>query len=604
MIAKTIGVPIEFVTVTSPGRIPALFTDRADMVVSIFSITAPRALQVAFSIPYASQSSVVLAPKSVNIKSAKDLVGLKVGVTRGTGEDGTIVGRLNFPSNEPRFNVPERVDGKVKWRKTDDATSLFDERDWEPDPHDPATRSVPMGSMNTRRDVDGVKVGQIRVGDEIMDSSQQYRKVLAVRDSIDGQIEITVAKNDGTPVARPIKLKRTRFAPIRRDGIPLQNWSQEAVDAKAADADRTRAEAEAYDAKVKELAATHELPERLVDEWRAYDFTVGTGSYGGVDTREVADLVYGGTGTSEMRKAYSTLKGLEDAGLVVPQDVNGDWESGGQTASGKATLIWTPPALDEYQGWTMERRFAEYLSGRDLGPTIDEGDDGKGWEPGAITPPDGPDGGGGPGAPDTPDAPGDATPEPDGGLESLSDADLATVKAAAIEWVNVTPEPDAMRQLADVLDEEARRAELAGDTDRAAKLRANAAKWRKNAGDADEPDPEPEVDPEVERRAGYETIVADTTTIIDANRTAAEREGADPFAVNFLADTLDRRAAAYDELDRTDDAAADRAHAGRLRGALAERQAREEAAVALALAVSVYRNRETVDVDQFNLLRS
>lgn len=185
---------------------------------------------------------------------------------------------------------------------------------------------------------------------------------------------------------------------------------------------------------------------------------------------------------------------------------------------------------------------------------------------------------------DEPDTPGDATPETDGSLESLSDTDLATVKAAAIEWVNVTPEPDAMRQLADVLDEEARRAELAGDTDRAAKLRANAAKWRKSAGDADEPDPEPtpepeaEVDPEVERRAGYETVVADTTTIIDANRTAAEREGADPFAVNFLADTLDRRAAAYDELGRTDDAAADRAHAERLRGALAERQAREEAA--------------------------
>ena len=32
--------------------------------------------------------------------------------------------------------------------------------------------------------------------------------------------------------------------------------------------------------------------------------------------------------------------------------------------------------------------------------------------------------------------------------------------------------------------------------------------------------------------------------------------------------------------------------------------AAEEASVALALAVSVYRNRETVDVDQMNLLRS
>jgi polar amino acid transport system substrate-binding protein len=90
LIGKALGVPVEFVTVTSPGRIPALLTNRADIVVSIFSITAERALQVAFTIPYASQSSVVLAPKSVNIKSAKDLVGLKVGVTRGTGEDGLL----------------------------------------------------------------------------------------------------------------------------------------------------------------------------------------------------------------------------------------------------------------------------------------------------------------------------------------------------------------------------------------------------------------------------------------------------------------------------------------------------------------------------------
>ncbi|MCX5494061.1 transporter substrate-binding domain-containing protein [Kaistia dalseonensis] len=90
LIGTAMGVPVEFVTVTSPGRIPALLTNRADMVVSIFSITAQRALQVSFSIPYASQSSVVLAPKSTAIKSAKDLVGLKVGVTRGTGEDGLL----------------------------------------------------------------------------------------------------------------------------------------------------------------------------------------------------------------------------------------------------------------------------------------------------------------------------------------------------------------------------------------------------------------------------------------------------------------------------------------------------------------------------------
>jgi polar amino acid transport system substrate-binding protein len=90
LVGKALGVPVEFVTVTSPGRIPSLLTNRVDMVISIFSITPQRALQVAFSIPYAGQSSVVLAPKSLKIKGPQDLVGLKVGVTRGTGEDGLL----------------------------------------------------------------------------------------------------------------------------------------------------------------------------------------------------------------------------------------------------------------------------------------------------------------------------------------------------------------------------------------------------------------------------------------------------------------------------------------------------------------------------------
>src|SRR4051794_2688912 len=43
LIAKSLGVKLEFVTVNSPGRIPALLTNRFDIVVSIFSITAERA---------------------------------------------------------------------------------------------------------------------------------------------------------------------------------------------------------------------------------------------------------------------------------------------------------------------------------------------------------------------------------------------------------------------------------------------------------------------------------------------------------------------------------------------------------------------------------
>ena len=101
LVGKALGVPVEFVTVTSPGRIPSLLTNRVDMVISIFSITPERALQVAFSIPYAGQSSVVLAPKSLDIKGPEDLVGLKVGVTRGTGEDGLLTAQAEkFPGIE------------------------------------------------------------------------------------------------------------------------------------------------------------------------------------------------------------------------------------------------------------------------------------------------------------------------------------------------------------------------------------------------------------------------------------------------------------------------------------------------------------------------
>lgn len=87
---EALGVPVEFVTVTSPGRIPSLLTKQVDVVISIFSITPARAIQIDYSIPYAGQSAVVIAPKGTAIASHADLVGKKVGLTRGTGEDGLL----------------------------------------------------------------------------------------------------------------------------------------------------------------------------------------------------------------------------------------------------------------------------------------------------------------------------------------------------------------------------------------------------------------------------------------------------------------------------------------------------------------------------------
>jgi polar amino acid transport system substrate-binding protein len=87
LIAKSLGVKLEFVTVNSPGRIPALLSNRVDIVVSIFSITAERAQQVWFTDPYAGQCSAIVGPKAREAHSLKDVEGLKVAVTRGTPED-------------------------------------------------------------------------------------------------------------------------------------------------------------------------------------------------------------------------------------------------------------------------------------------------------------------------------------------------------------------------------------------------------------------------------------------------------------------------------------------------------------------------------------
>jgi polar amino acid transport system substrate-binding protein len=106
LIGKNLKVPVEFVTVNSPGRIPALLSNRVDMVVAIFSITAERALQVSFSIPYAGQSAVLIAPKTSSIKGPDDLKTLKVGVTRGALEDGALT-----QMNPPGMNLLRFDDG-------------------------------------------------------------------------------------------------------------------------------------------------------------------------------------------------------------------------------------------------------------------------------------------------------------------------------------------------------------------------------------------------------------------------------------------------------------------------------------------------------------
>jgi polar amino acid transport system substrate-binding protein len=94
MIADAMGVKYVHVAVTGNNRIAFLQTHKVDIIVSTFSITADRAKAVNFSIPYALQRSVVVAPADVAIKGYDDLLKLKVGVARGTTHEKRILGHV------------------------------------------------------------------------------------------------------------------------------------------------------------------------------------------------------------------------------------------------------------------------------------------------------------------------------------------------------------------------------------------------------------------------------------------------------------------------------------------------------------------------------
>ena len=103
LIAKDLGVKLELVPVVSKQRIPFLETDRVDLVVSSMGANPKRAKSINFSSAYAPFYSGAFAASKLNIAGAKDLKGLKVGVTGGTLEDLEITKMVPKGTNIVRF---------------------------------------------------------------------------------------------------------------------------------------------------------------------------------------------------------------------------------------------------------------------------------------------------------------------------------------------------------------------------------------------------------------------------------------------------------------------------------------------------------------------
>jgi polar amino acid transport system substrate-binding protein len=90
LLAKSLGVKLELVPVTGPNRIPYLLTNKIDVLIATFGITAERSKQVLFSNPYSTLTIYVLAPKSLAIKAPEDLKSVTISVARASTQDTAI----------------------------------------------------------------------------------------------------------------------------------------------------------------------------------------------------------------------------------------------------------------------------------------------------------------------------------------------------------------------------------------------------------------------------------------------------------------------------------------------------------------------------------
>lgn len=84
LLAKDLGVNIDFVYVANADRIDTLLSNKADIILSALSITPERERVISFSVPYSVIALVIGAPKKLQVTGYRDLTGKRVGVGRNT----------------------------------------------------------------------------------------------------------------------------------------------------------------------------------------------------------------------------------------------------------------------------------------------------------------------------------------------------------------------------------------------------------------------------------------------------------------------------------------------------------------------------------------
>ena len=105
LFGKELGVQVQFVPLEVANRIPALTAGRVDVLFATMAMFPDRAKAVQFSKPYVANQIVLLAPKTVDIKTNADMGKVTIAVARGAAQDTEVT------KNAPAGTNVLRLDG-------------------------------------------------------------------------------------------------------------------------------------------------------------------------------------------------------------------------------------------------------------------------------------------------------------------------------------------------------------------------------------------------------------------------------------------------------------------------------------------------------------
>lgn len=117
---KYLGVPVEFVPLEVANRIPALTSGRVDLLFATMAMFPDRAKAVQFSKPYVANIILLIAPKSIEIKTPADMAKLSsIGVARAAAQDTQVTKNAPAGTNILRFDgdaasIQALVSGQVQ----------------------------------------------------------------------------------------------------------------------------------------------------------------------------------------------------------------------------------------------------------------------------------------------------------------------------------------------------------------------------------------------------------------------------------------------------------------------------------------------------------